>query len=31
VAAWRRALRKATEPKPLPDDWDESKEDEPPE
>ncbi len=32
VAAWRQALRKATEPKPLPDDWDEvKKEDEPPE
>jgi hypothetical protein len=26
VAAWRAALRKATEPKPLPDDWDEAKE-----
>jgi hypothetical protein len=31
VAAWRKALRKATEPKPLPDDWDETKDDEPPE
>jgi len=31
VAAWREALRKATEPKPLPDDWDETKDDEPPE
>ena len=30
VAAWRQALRKATEPKPLPDDWDEVEEDEPP-
>jgi len=30
VAAWRQALRMATEPKPLPDDWDEVKEDEPP-
>jgi len=30
VAAWREALRKATEPKPLPDDWDEMKGDEPP-
>jgi hypothetical protein len=26
VAAWRKALRKATEDKPLPDDWDEVKE-----
>ncbi len=31
VAAWRQALRKATEPKPLPDDWDEAKRDGPPE
>jgi hypothetical protein len=31
VAAWRKALRKATEPAPLPDDWDEAKEDGPPE
>jgi hypothetical protein len=31
VAAWRQALRKATEPKPLPDDWDEREKDEPPE
>jgi hypothetical protein len=31
VAAWRKALRRATEPEPLPDDWDEAKEDEPPE
>jgi hypothetical protein len=31
VAAWRKALRRATEPAPLPDDWDEAKEDEPPE
>ena len=31
VAAWREALRKATEPKPLPDDWDDAKDDEPPE
>lgn len=31
VAAWRQALRKAVEPKPLPDDWDELKKDEPPE
>jgi hypothetical protein len=31
VAAWRQALRKATEPKPLPDDWDEVDGDEPPE
>jgi hypothetical protein len=30
VAAWRKALRKATEPAPLPDDWDEAKGDEPP-
>jgi len=30
VAAWRQALRKATEPTPLPDDWDEMKGDEPP-
>jgi hypothetical protein len=31
VAAWRQALRRATEPKPLPDDWDEIEGDEPPE
>jgi hypothetical protein len=31
VAAWRQALRKVTEPKSLPDDWDEVKKDEPPE
>jgi hypothetical protein len=31
VAAWRQALRKATAPKPLPDDWDDLKEGEPPE
>jgi hypothetical protein len=31
VAAWRQALRKATEPKPYPDDWDEAKRDAPPE
>jgi hypothetical protein len=31
VAAWRQALRKATEPKPLPDDWDQAEEDGPPE
>jgi hypothetical protein len=31
VAAWRQALRKATEPPPLPDDWDEVDGDEPPE
>jgi len=31
VAAWRKALRQATEPAPLPDDWDELMEDEPPE
>jgi hypothetical protein len=30
VAAWRKALRKATEDKPLPDDWDEIKEPPPP-
>jgi len=30
VAAWRKALRKATEKKPLPDDWDEVKESPPP-
>jgi hypothetical protein len=30
VAAWRKALREATEPKPLPDDWDEVKADETP-
>jgi hypothetical protein len=30
VAAWRQALRKAVEPKPTPDDWSESKRDEPP-
>ena len=31
VAAWRQELRKATEPKTLPDDWDEAKRDGPPE
>lgn len=31
VAAWRKALRKATEPAPLPDDWDEAPREEPPE
>ncbi len=31
VAAWRQALRKATEPKPYPDDWSEAKRDGPPE
>jgi hypothetical protein len=30
VPAWRKALRKATEPKPFPDDWDEVKEPPPP-
>jgi hypothetical protein len=30
VAAWRKVLREATEPKPLPDDWDEPKADEAP-
>jgi hypothetical protein len=30
VAAWRKALRQATAPKPLPDDWDEVKADETP-
>ena len=30
VAAWRKALRKSTENKPLPDDWDEVKEPPPP-
>ena len=30
VAAWRKALRKATEKQPLPDDWDEAKEPPPP-
>ena len=30
VAAFRKALREATAPKPLPDDWDEVKDDEPP-
>ncbi|HSD27095.1 MAG TPA: hypothetical protein VLL75_07295 [Vicinamibacteria bacterium] len=30
VAAWRQALRKATEPKPLPDDWDDAQRDGPP-
>jgi len=30
VAAWRRALRKATEKEPMPDDWDEVKEPPPP-
>jgi len=30
VAAWRNALRKATEAEPLPDDWDEAKEPPPP-
>ena len=30
VAAWRKALRKATEKEPLPDDWDEVKEPPPP-
>jgi hypothetical protein len=31
VAAWRQALRKATEPEPMPDDWDDAKADGPPE
>jgi hypothetical protein len=30
VAAWRQALRRAREPKPLPDDWDDAKEPTPP-
>jgi hypothetical protein len=30
VAAWRKALRNATEPKPMPDDWDEAPADGPP-
>jgi len=30
VAAWRQALRKATEPAPFPDDWDEVKDEPPP-